>query len=169
MWPTASHTTYFHLNLLKTTTTIIFVKYICQWIKNLLLWNCVFLSSSPPVFRVMRICLFSLKGRFGRQYISRRYFGLLLAKPEGARVKVEESTSATAIKGVAFLIVRHSCALSTAVFKGAVLIFSYCPCNTNSWIVETCTKISLGYSWTKYFPMVNFDNWEMQHPIDEII
>ena len=68
---------YFHLNLLKTTTTIIFVKYICQWIKNLLLWNCVFLSSSPPVFLGMRICLFSLKSRSGRQYFSLRYFGLL--------------------------------------------------------------------------------------------
>ena len=53
---------YFHLNLLKLP--LLYVKYICQWIKNLLLWNCVFFPDhanlsvffkGPPLDNIFKI------------------------------------------------------------------------------------------------------------------
>ena len=74
---------YFHLNLLKLP--LLYVKYICQWIKNLLLWNCVFFPDhanlsvffkGPPPDNIFKIFCFAQIGRRG----------------EKQGVKVEEST-----------------------------------------------------------------------------
>ena len=74
---------YFHLNLLKLP--LLYVKYICQWIKNLLLWNCVFFPDhanlsvffkGPPLDNIFKIFCFAQIGQRG----------------EKQGVKVEEST-----------------------------------------------------------------------------
>ena len=62
---------YFHLNLLKLP--LLYVKYICQWIKNLLLWNCVFFPDhanlsvffkGPPPDNIFKIfCFAKIGGR----------------------------------------------------------------------------------------------------------